>query len=237
MVQSILKRALGMRTMTRRDLQKLTKRLDAVYNCVAYFEALEDKRGYDNGKQFPAELYKRGIQKKLLDHWMSTGPSTYTLDGNGYNFEAGMAGCEWAAYLRVRSPDAVVLRVYPKDRTAKAEHILCQLISSLIYNFATLVPGEFDKVDSLSKWNFEALAQGGAQGISAGLRILESLPELEVRSDHFLCVMDALNLAEDESTATDVKKLAAVLGRILARHNGHLLFTMAKRRKRKDESS
>ncbi|KAI0450228.1 hypothetical protein F5B21DRAFT_442746 [Xylaria acuta] len=237
MAGSILKRAFGMKTMTRRDLQKLAKGLDVAYSCVAHFEAFEDKRGYDNGKQFSAEFYKRGIQKTLLDHWMSSGPSTYTLDGNGCNFNAGIAGCEWAAYLRVRSPDAVVLRVYPKDRTAKAEHILCQLISSLIYNFATLVPGEFDRVDSLSKWNFEALAQGGAQGIGAGLRILESLPELEVRGDNFLCVVDALNLAENENTAVDVKKLAAVLGRILARHNGHLLYTMAKRRKRKDDIS
>ncbi|KAH8161310.1 hypothetical protein CIB48_g6937 [Xylaria polymorpha] len=223
-----------MKKMTRRELQKSAKGLDAVYNCVAHFEALEDKRGYDNGKQFPAHLYNRGIQKRLLDHWMSTGPSTYTLDGDGYNFDAGIAGCEWAAYLRVRSPDAVVLRVYPKDRTAGAQNILCQLISSLIYNLAVLVPAEFDKVESLSKWNFGALAQGGAQGVGAGLRILESLPELELRSGDFLCVVDALNLAEDESTAADVRKLAAVLGRISARHSGHLLYTMAKRRKRKD---
>ncbi|KAI1758484.1 hypothetical protein F4782DRAFT_536985 [Xylaria castorea] len=237
MAGSILKRAFGTKTMTRRDLQKLAKEPDAVYNCVTHFEALEDKRGYDSGRQFPAELYKRGIQKRLLDYWMSPGPSTHTLDGNGSNFEAGMAGCEWAAYLRVRNPNAVVLRVYPKDRTAKAENILCQLISSLIYNFATLVPGEFDKVDGLSKGNFEALAQGGAQGIDAGLRILESLPELEVRSNNILCVVDGLTLAEDESTAADVKRLAAVLGRILALHNGHLLYTMAKRRKRNGDVS
>ncbi|KAI0465836.1 hypothetical protein F4859DRAFT_519638 [Xylaria cf. heliscus] len=230
---SILQRAFGMRTMTRRDLQKQAQGLNTAHNCVSHFEALEDKRGYNIGKQFPAHLYKRGVMKKLLDHWVSPGPSTYTLDGKSYNFDAGTAGREWAAYLRVSSPDAVVLRVYPKDRYAGAGQVLCQLISSLIYNLVTLVPGEFDKVDSLGKGNFEALARGGAEGIAAGLRILESLPQLEVQGGNFLCVVDGMNLAEDETTAADVKKLAAVLGRILARHKGHLLYTMPTRREKR----
>ncbi|KAI1743022.1 hypothetical protein F4680DRAFT_390580 [Xylaria scruposa] len=228
MAGSILKRAFGAKTMTRRDLQKLANELD-IHSCVSHFQALEEKRGYDIGKQFPDVLYKRGIQKRLQDYWSSPGPSTHTLDGDGYNFDAGMAGCEWAAYVRVRNPNAVVLSVYPKDRTAKAEHILYQLTSSLVYNFATLVPAEFDKADGLSRRNFETLAQGGAQGIEAGLRILESLPELGV--GRFLCIVDALNLAENDSTRADVRKLTAVLERILARHNGHLLYTVAKRRK------
>ncbi|RWA13148.1 hypothetical protein EKO27_g1960 [Xylaria grammica] len=217
--------------MTREDLLKLAKRLDITFNCVVHFEALEEKRGYDNGKQFPAELYKGGIQKRLLDNWFSKEPNIYTL-GDGYNFNAGLAGCEWAAFLRVRNPDAVVLRVYPKDRTAGAEHILCQLLSSLIYNFATLVPGDFDRVPDLWKRNFEVLAQGGAQGISAGLRILEALPPLELRGRKILCIVDALDLAEAGNTSDEVKKLTAVLRRILARNSGHLLYTKAKQHKR-----
>ncbi|KAI3328774.1 hypothetical protein F4824DRAFT_391230 [Ustulina deusta] len=231
MIPSAIKQAFGRNMMTKEDLLKLAKRLDVAFNCVVHFEALEEKRGYDIGKEFPADLYKRGIQQLLLDHWLSNGPNIYTLSADGYNFSAGLAGCEWAAFVRVRNPDAVVLRVYPKDRTAKADHILCQLLSSLIYNLATLVPGKFDKVPDLGKRNFELLAQGGPQGIGAGLRILEALPPLELRGERMLCVVDALNLAEAESTADDAKKLTAVLGRILARNNGQLLFTMAKRTK------
>ncbi|KAJ2991875.1 hypothetical protein NUW58_g2360 [Xylaria curta] len=230
MVRTILGRAFGIRMMTKEDLTKLIKGLDSTYNCVSHFEALEEKRGYDNSKQFPATLYKGGVQKILLDHWLNSEPTVYTLGADGYNFDAGLAGCEWAAFLRVRSPDAVVLRVYPKDRTAKADHILCQLLSSLLFNFATLIPDEFDKVPDLCKRNFEAFAQGGAQGIDAGLRILEALPPLELRGRSILCVVDALNLAEADGTADRAKQLAAILARILARNNGHLLYTMAKRR-------
>ncbi|KAI1429684.1 hypothetical protein F5Y12DRAFT_330714 [Xylaria sp. FL1777] len=229
MIPSVIKQVFGINMMTREDFSKLTKRLDLAFNCVVHFEALEEKRGYDNGKQFPADLYNSGIQKLLLDHWLSNGPNIYTFDADGYNFDAGLAGCEWAAFLRVRDPDAVILRVYPKDRTTKAQHILCQLLSSLIYNFATLVPDNFDKVPDLYRRNFELLAQGGPRGIDAGLRILEALPPLELRGGRILCIVDTLNLAEEKSTVDDVKQLTMVLGRILARNNGRLLCTMAKR--------
>ncbi|KAI0856955.1 hypothetical protein F4860DRAFT_528713 [Xylaria cubensis] len=229
MAGSILKRALG-KAMTRRDLQKLVTELDAVYNCVPYYLAFEEKRGYDIGKEFPEHLYKYGTYQELQDHWYSPKPSIHTL--NRYNVMCGMAGCEWAAFLRARHPDAVIMRVYPDDREAKEEHILLQLISSLICSFSTLVPVEFDKVDGLSKRNFETMVQGGAQGIEAGLRILESLPELEVGDRNFLCVVDALNLAENKDMVADVKKLKAVLERIVARANGHLLYTVTKQEKR-----
>ncbi|TRX91663.1 hypothetical protein FHL15_007445 [Xylaria flabelliformis] len=235
MAGSILKRAFGTRTMTRKDLQKLVTELDAIYKCVPYFLAFEDKRGYNIGKQFPEHLYKGGVYKELQDYWYSPRPGIHTLDR--YNVFAGMAGCEWAAYQRARHPKAIVMRVYPDDRTAKEEHILFQLISSLICSFSTLVPVEFDKVDGLSKRNFEALAQGGAQGIEAGLEILESLPEFEVGGRQFLCIVDALNLAENKDTVADVKKLKAVLEQILARHNAHLLYTVAKPRKREEDFS
>ncbi|KAI0505223.1 hypothetical protein F5B22DRAFT_533909 [Xylaria bambusicola] len=229
MIPSAIKQALGRNLMAKDDLIKLANRLGPVYNCVAHFEALEEKRGYDNGKQFPTNLYKGGTQKLLLDHWLSDGPDIYVLDGDGYNFDAGVAGCEWAAFLRVRDPSAIVLRVYPKDRTAKAEHILCQLLSSLIFNLAVLVPEKVDKVPDLCKTNFELLAQGGPRGIDAGLRILEALPPLDLNGGRMLCIVDGLNRAEEGNTIDKVKQLTAVLGRILARNNGRLLCTMAKK--------
>ncbi|KAI0201668.1 hypothetical protein F4808DRAFT_459792 [Astrocystis sublimbata] len=153
-----------------------------------------------------------------------------TLDGESYNFDAGMAGCEWAAYLRVRHSEAIVLRVYPRNRTAKGEDILCQIISSLIYNLATLVPDTFSKVDGLAKSHFETLKQGGTRGISAGIEIIESLPELKIPSDKILWVVDAMNLAEGENTSAGVKNLKVGLQRLLARRKGHLLYTIAKKR-------
>ncbi|KAI1353913.1 hypothetical protein F5Y01DRAFT_312506 [Xylaria sp. FL0043] len=233
MVHSSIKQAFGRNLMTKEDLSKLTEKLNSTFNCVSHFEALEEKRGYDNGKQFPADLYKGGVQKLLLDHWLSDEhePNVYTLDDKCFNFNAGMAGCEWAAYLRVRNRDAVVLRVYPKDRTAKPEHILCQLLSSLIYNFIPLVLEKFDKVPDLCKRNFELLAQGGRQGIDAGLKILEAFPPLQLQGRRMLCVVDALNLTEAESTVGNVNQLTVVLGRILVRNNGRLLLTISKPKK------
>ncbi|KAI0430508.1 hypothetical protein F5Y09DRAFT_355912 [Xylaria sp. FL1042] len=233
MILPSIKQAFGRNMIKKKDLSKLAEMLHSTFDCVSHFEALEEKRGYNYAKQFPADLYKGGIQKLLLDHWLSreNGPNIYTLNAKCYNLDAGIAGQEWAAFLRVRNPNAAILRVYPKDRTAKAEHILCQLLSSLIYNFTPLVPEKFDKVPGLYKRNFQILAQGGPEGIDAGLRILESLPPLKLRGGGIMCVVDALNLAGAKNTIDAVEKLTAVLGRILARHNGHLLFTLAKQKK------
>ncbi|KAI3324181.1 hypothetical protein HD806DRAFT_543577 [Xylariaceae sp. AK1471] len=231
MVPSILKQALGKVVMTREDLCKLSKGLEATYIFVDHFEALEEKRGYDNGKQFPHNLYKRGIQKQLLNHWLSPEPTVFVLDGNGFNFDAGEAGREWAAFLRVRNPDAIVLRVYPKDRTATADHILCQILSSLVYNLITLVPGEFERVPGLCKRNFQLPAQGGPQGIDAGLKILGGLPLLGLGGCRILCIVDSLDLAETENAVGDVRELTAVLGKVLAQNHGHLLYTVAKKSK------
>ncbi|KAK5626560.1 hypothetical protein RRF57_002275 [Xylaria bambusicola] len=229
MIPAAIKQALGRNLMTKEDLIKLVNRLDAVYNCVAHFEALEEKRGYDNGKQFPANLYKGGTQKLLLDHWLSDGPNVFVLDGDGYNFDAGLASCEWAAFLRVRDPGAIVLRVYPKDRAAKVEHILCQLLSSLIRNLTVLVPEKFDKVPDLCKRNFELLAQGGSEGMDAELRILEALPLLELNEGRMLCIVNGLNRAEDgrinscPRTNTSTKQRASAL--YYGRENGIYVAT------------
>ncbi|KAI2621326.1 hypothetical protein GGS21DRAFT_541741 [Xylaria nigripes] len=218
------------RMLTKKELKKLTLRLDTAFNCVDHFESLEETRGYENGKQFPAELYQRGIQKRLLDNWLCSKPTIYTLSTKSHNIESpGSAGCEWAAYLRVRSPGAVVLRVYPKDRTVSPDMILCQIVSSLIFNFATLVPEEFDRVPDLCKQSFDALVQGGQLGIEAGLRILEALPPFVPCEKGLLCIVDALNLAQDGSTDHEAKRLAVILERIMARNKGHLLYTVAKR--------
>ncbi|KAI1824278.1 hypothetical protein F4861DRAFT_271107 [Xylaria intraflava] len=231
MASHIIKQVFSSKMMTKKDLIKLTKELDTAFNCVDHHEALEERRGYDSGKQFPADLYQHGVQKRLLHNWLSAKPNIYTLSDLNSNFDAGMAGREWAAFLRVRSPGATVLRVHPKQRVVAPERILCQILGSLIYNFATLVPAEFDRVPDLCRRNFEALAQGGPQGIAAGLRILEALPPFETRSEGILCIVDALNLAVGGGTTDGVRQLTAVLGRILSRNGGHLLFTVAERRR------
>ncbi|KAJ8131240.1 hypothetical protein O1611_g2386 [Lasiodiplodia mahajangana] len=213
--------------MKRSDLFALTKLLESAFLPVVYFEAFEDKRGYNIGKQFPLDLYKRGIQRQLEDHWRSA-PSVYTLDDHNYNFSARTAGCEWAALLRARDPNAVILRVYAKDRYAGAPHILCQLLSSLIRNFATLAPAEFDRQPELCKQNFELLVQGGTRGIHTGLKILEALPTFKLGDRKILIVVDGLNLADVDSTTDEVRQLKAVLERIATRNRGHLLYTIAK---------
>ncbi|KAI1361673.1 hypothetical protein F5Y08DRAFT_342418 [Xylaria arbuscula] len=230
MIPFAIKQALGRNTITREDLIKLSNRLDAAYNCVAHFEALEEKRGYDIGKQFPVDLYKSGTQKLLLDHWLSNEPDTCILDGDGYNFDAGLAGCEWAAFLRVRDPSAVVLHVYPKDRTGRMEHVLCQLLSSLIYNLASLVPERFEKTSSLCKRNFEVLAQGGRLGIDAGLGILESLPLLDLDGRKMLCIIQGLDRDGNGGIGDNGRPLMAVVEALLAQNNGRLLCTVAKRK-------
>jgi hypothetical protein len=88
-------------------------------------KTLNEKRGYNNSKQFPHDLYKRGVQKQLLEHWLTTEPTVFVLGSSRYNFDAGHAGCEWGAFLRVRHPAAVILRVYPKVRAAMADNIVC----------------------------------------------------------------------------------------------------------------
>ncbi|KAI0104989.1 hypothetical protein GGR51DRAFT_200303 [Nemania sp. FL0031] len=227
MVRSIFKNTLTRSTMKRSDLFKLTKLIDSAFLPISYFEAFEDKRGYNIGKEFPLDLYKRGIQRTLDNHWTHP-PSIYTLDDHNFNFSARIAGCEWAALLRARDPNAIILRVWPRDRIAGAPHILCQLFSSLIRNFATLAPAEFDKDPDLSKRNFELLVQGGTQGIHAGLKILEALPPFDLGNKKLLIVVDGLNLAEVDSTADYVKQLRVVLGEKATRNRGHLLYTTAK---------
>ena len=124
------------------------------------------------------------------------------------------------------------MRVYPKHRRVTVEHILCQPLSSLIYNLADLVPERFDKLPDLGKRNFELLAPGGALGIDAGLRILETLPPLDLDERKMLCVMDGLSRAENRDIAGDGRRLIGVLGRFLARNNGRLLCTVAKKNSR-----
>ncbi|KAI1187999.1 hypothetical protein F5B17DRAFT_429974 [Nemania serpens] len=229
MSPSGLKNRFAKKTMTKKALLKLTEILSSAYNCVDRFEALEEKRGYNIGKELPAHLFKRGIEYQLLEHW-NDAPRDHELWSDGNNIAAGLVGCEWAAYLRVRNPEAIILRVDPKNRTARADRLLCELLSSLITNIATLVPAEFDIFPGLCRDNFELLARGGARGIDAGCMILEALPRLELHGTRFLCVLDALNLAELGGQADAVRQLKGVLRIVLARNRGHLLYTLARTR-------
>ncbi|KAI1131154.1 hypothetical protein F5Y10DRAFT_287907 [Nemania abortiva] len=226
-MHSIFKRPRSKSTIKRSELIRLTKPLDSAFLPISYFEAFEDKRGYDIDKRFPTDLRDGGIERLLQDHWNSIAPSIYTLNDYDLGFDASRAGCEWAACLRVRDPSAVILRVYPRDRYSGGAHILCQLLSSLICNFATLARDELDNVPDLSKANFEILAQGGAVGVSVGLRILEALPPFQFPWK-MLCVVDGLGLAKTDSTINEVAQLKAILERIITRNRGHLLYTVAK---------
>ena len=75
---------MGRNTTRKDDLIKSENTLDAAHNFVTPFEPLEERRGYDTGKQFRANVCKGGIQEALLDHWLSDKPDTYILE-DGYN--------------------------------------------------------------------------------------------------------------------------------------------------------
>ncbi|KAI1267988.1 hypothetical protein F5Y18DRAFT_442390 [Xylariaceae sp. FL1019] len=211
--------------MTKSDLTKYAQKLSSLRICVDSEEALQEKSGYDNGKQFSQQLYKNGVQKNLMDQWRSQKTEVNVLDGQYRNFDSSYAGREWAAYLRVRSPDATVLRVYPKDKTASPEDILVQILISLVVNMIRLVPAEFElPLPTPRKELFESLAEGGSLGIDYGLDILEYLPPLESRGN-MLCVVDGLRLADAGENGKRVDEFKQVLEKVLGRNQADLLYT------------
>jgi len=243
--------------MTKAELSKLADGLVSLTNnnnnnnnnnipYIDHFEALEETIGYDAGRTIPLKVYKKGLQQIMLAQWLSHQHSVYVLTGSEYNIDAAQVGREWAAFLRVRNPDdGIVLRVYPKDKdsngsTATAtdtvatigEYVILQLLVSLIYNLATLVPDEFERGEDLCKRNFEELARGGPNGIGAGLRILEAFPRLHRPGKRLLCIVDGLDLAENEGTLSILRQLVETLREIFLRNNGHLIYTVARRNRR-----
>ncbi|KAI0147347.1 hypothetical protein GGR57DRAFT_515919 [Xylariaceae sp. FL1272] len=222
---SILKKTQHPKRMTKADLTKLAQKLSSLPTCVDSQEALREKSGYDSGKQFPDQLYKNGVQKTLLEQWLSEEPQVNVLDGRTRNFDSSYAGREWAAYLRVRNPDATVLRVYPKDRTASPEGVLGQILISLVVNLVKLAPSEFQLKLAPSKEDFGNLARGGSDGVAAGIAILDMLPPLELRNDMLLCIVDGLRLAQIGQNLEQVETFKLVLERVMKRNHCHLLYT------------
>ncbi|KAI1656456.1 hypothetical protein F4813DRAFT_135392 [Daldinia decipiens] len=224
-----VKNAFRSQTMTKDKLLKSAHGLDVALDCVTHFESLQDRGGYDCRKQFPYELYKKGVQKKLIDIWMADAPSVRVLDGVGYNYSASYAGSEFAKSLRVRNREsAIVLRVHVKNPSETPKIVLLQILGSLIWSLITLVPDEFSTSEGLHKRKFETFVGRGPGSLDAGLGILQSLPILQLDGKTMLCVVDGLDLAEDESTLSELKQLVTILRDVMAKNRAHLLYTLSK---------
>lgn len=216
--------------MTKDKLLKSAHGMDVALDCVTHFESLQDRGGYDCRKQFPYELYKKGVQKKLIDIWMADAPSVHVLDGVGYNYSASYAGSEFAKSLRVRNREsAVVLRVYVKNQSETPKVVLLQILGSLIWSLITLVPDEFGTSEGLQKRKFETFIGRGPGSFDAGLEILRSLPPLELNGKTMLCIVDGLDLAEDESTLSQLQQLVTILRDVMSKNCAHLLYTLGRR--------
>ncbi|KAI1387849.1 uncharacterized protein F4822DRAFT_407788 [Hypoxylon trugodes] len=216
--------------MTRNELIKISKGMDTALNCVSHFEGLQDKGGYGFGQQFPYELYKNGLQQRLVAMCMAHTPGVHVLDYVGYDYSAAYVGREFARFLRVRNQEsAVVLRVYVKDRRAAPKMILLQLIGSLIWNMISLVPSEFDGSEYLRSRLFEELMNCGPNSFDAGLRILEALPLLELSGKKMVCIVDGLDLAEEARTLGQLQSLLAVFRGVIAKNRGNILYTINRR--------
>ncbi|KAI0026251.1 hypothetical protein F4780DRAFT_16787 [Xylariomycetidae sp. FL0641] len=223
-----LKDVFKSKTMTRPELRKLASGLNSTLDCVDGFEALQEKGGYDTGRQFPQVLDKRGLQQRLLNRWLLNKPDVNALQGLYYDYPASYIGREFARYIRVRAPGSVVLRVYVKQQNTGPERCLLQLLASLIWNIISLLPPEFPRVEQLSRKNFDCLQAAGEGSLEAGLAILKSLTLLDLRNEKMLCVVDGLDLAESEDTLSMIHGFDAALRTMLASNGAHLLYTFTK---------
>ncbi|KAI1798800.1 hypothetical protein F4811DRAFT_162278 [Daldinia bambusicola] len=224
------KKAFRSQTMIKDKLLKRAHGLDEAFNCVTRFESLQDRGGYDYGKQFPSELYKKGLQQRLIQAWMADAPSVHVLDGVGYNYSASYVGREFAKSFRVRNRDsAVVLRVYVKNRSDPPKAVLFHILGSLIWNLVTLAPSEFSTSEGLRSKEFETFIGRGPDSFDAGLGILQSLPLLELNGKKMFCIIDGMDLAEDKVTLSQLQRLLAVLRDVMSRNCAHLLYTLTRK--------
>ncbi|KAI1341063.1 hypothetical protein F5Y15DRAFT_414185 [Xylariaceae sp. FL0016] len=215
--------------MTKEELRKLAAGLRSAYHCVDNFEALQDKGGYDLGRQFPQDLYQNGVQKELLDLWLSREPTVHVLNSVGRRYCASQAGREWARFLRVRDKDAAILRVYVKDQNGSPEKILLRILTSLVWNLVALAPAEFERSEGLTKRQFDSLQRCDPGSFRAGIAILKGLPNFHLRGDKMLCIIDGLDIVETYATMEDLRVLDRVLRSVIGRNRGHLLYTMDKK--------
>ncbi|KAI5866066.1 hypothetical protein GGS23DRAFT_617152 [Durotheca rogersii] len=199
--------------------------------------ALEDKGAYGYGKEFPRELYRNGLEQRLVEMWMADTPGAARVRvlsgivGPREGYSASCAGREFAKFLRARSPQrAVVVRVYAKNRSATPDALLLQFLGSLVWGLLALVPDAFEvsPADGLRRRHFEAFARGGADGFAAGLGILRALPRLDLEGKKMLCIVDGLDLAEDETTAENLRALMEALQHVIESNRANLLYTVQK---------
>ncbi|KAI1481019.1 hypothetical protein F4774DRAFT_67075 [Daldinia eschscholtzii] len=217
-------------TISKDKLLNRAHGLGVALNCVTHFESLQDRGGYDYGKQFPYDLYKRGLQRRLIDIWMADAPGVHVLDGVGYNYSASYAGREFTKSFRVRNREiSIVLRVYVKNRSEPPKAVLLHVLGSLIWSLIALVPREFSTSEGLSSRNFETFMGRGSGSFDAGLGILQSLPHLELNGKRMLCIVDGLDLAEDKSTLSQLQQLLTALRDVMSKNNAHLLYTLSRR--------
>ncbi|KAK6956632.1 hypothetical protein Daesc_001911 [Daldinia eschscholtzii] len=217
-------------TISKDKLLKRAHGLDVALDCVTHFESLQDRGGYDYGKQFPYDLYKRGLQRRLIDIWMADAPGVHVLDGVGYNYSASYAGREFAKSFRVRNrASAIVLRVYVKNRSEPPKVVLLHILGSLIWGLIALVPRESSASEGLSSKNFETFISRGPGSFDAGLGILQSLPHLELNGKKMLCIVDGLDLSEDKSTLSQLQQLLSALRDVMSENNAHLLYTLSRK--------
>ncbi|KAI2633088.1 hypothetical protein GGS26DRAFT_555270 [Hypomontagnella submonticulosa] len=235
MPASTMKNLFRSKTVTREKLQDRAQGLNVALDCVSHGESLEGKGayGYGNSKEFPEVLYKAGVERDLFRMFYSPTPQVKVLDEVSnmtmYKYSAAYAGREWAKYLRAARPDeALVVRVYAKNREAPPATVLMQLLGSLVWSFITLVPREFDAVEDLRRHNFEALMGGGPDRFDAGVRILSALPKFRLGKRRLFCIVDGLHLAEGKETSSHVATLVAVLRDVVAKNDGHILYTISR---------
>ncbi|KAI1472723.1 uncharacterized protein F4812DRAFT_464758 [Daldinia caldariorum] len=216
--------------MTKDKLLKRANGLDEVFNCVTHFESLQDRGGYDYAKQFTSELYKKGLQQRLIEIWMADAPSVHVLDGVGYNYSASYLGREFAKSFRVRNRDsAIVLRIYVKNRNEPPREVLLHILGSLIWSLVALVSREFSASEGLHTKEFKMFISRGTECFDSGLRILQSLPLLELDSKKMICIVDGIDLAEDRDTLSQLQQLLAVLCDVMSKNRAHLLYTLSRR--------
>ncbi|KAI1073719.1 hypothetical protein F5B20DRAFT_597280 [Whalleya microplaca] len=202
--------------------------MDVALLCVDHWEGLQDRGGYDSGKQFPQDLYNNRLQQRLIERFLKDTPDVNVLNGIGHNYSASFAGREFAKFLRVRNPNDIVLRVYVKGSPREPWKILIQLIASLIYNMITLVPDEFEVCGDITSQNFVTFMRRREGSFDAGLKILKALPALDLKGRRILCIVDGLDYAETQDTVHAVSELVSALREVLAKNHGHLLYTLSK---------
>ncbi|KAI1769292.1 hypothetical protein GGR53DRAFT_527563 [Hypoxylon sp. FL1150] len=215
--------------LTRDQLYKNAKGLNATFNCINHYDALEQKGLYVYGVDFPLDLYKYGVQQRLEDMVNATTLKVHVLmlDYARTGLDASYAGLEFAKRLRVLRQDVTVLRVYVRSPKEKpAESILIQLLASLIWNMITLVPDSFRPVGNLARRSFKAFMNGGPDCFEMGVKLLTALPRLDTKGRKLIFIVDGIEHAESEKTLDQVGYFVRTLRNTVASNCGQLLFTL-----------